>query len=493
MLKKSLSFLLVSLLVFGSLTFSFADQAEGSLLIVGGMLRNDNRAVYEKLIELAGGTDTIKVAIVGAATSKSVRNSLRFRDDLALYGVPKNTNAEVYAGTGHFYLVPIAVTDDSSTKDFNEKDWASNGNNPDVAANIAECNAVWFVGGDQTYITEALLNPDGSDTLALKAIRGIYTKGGLIAGSSAGAAIMSQVMLAGGSSFGAMISGTTDVYEDMSDQEAGPVYLTQGLNFFKGGIVDQHFDRKARLGRLVVALYANKNMYRYGFGVDENTAMAVTQNGTWIEPVGSGGVTIVDVKDAVKDTRYANGGYDKVRISYIETRDAFNLTTGTFKIDPDKDLQTIGDEYYGEKFDQNTGIFSPNPLMRQYLGHGLVDNSAATELVSYAFNEEGKGVRITFSEDELTKGYYQNYGDTYAAREDRYTSINVLLKTEPITVIIKDGLSTATSHMNYTVKSGDLLWKIAQTFHTTVEKLQELNQLKNPNFITPGQVLKVPN
>jgi cyanophycinase len=492
MIKKWVSLVLATLMVLGTFSFSFADAEEGSLLIVGGMLRNDNKAVYEKLIALGGGAEKIKIAIIGAATSKSVRNSKRFRDDLSAYGVAKTTDADLYAGVGHFYLVPIAVSDDSTTKDFNESTWATNGNSADVAAKVAECNAVWFVGGDQTLITETLLNKDGSDTLVLKAIRGIYDKGGLLAGSSAGAAIMSKVMLAGGSSFGAMLQGSTTVYEDMSDQEAGPVYTTSGLDFFKGGIVDQHFDRKARLGRLVVALYDNKSLYRYGFGVDENTAMAVTKKGTVIEPIGTGGVTIVDIKDAVKDTHYANGGYDKVRFSYIETHDQFNLTTGEFTIDADKDLQTIGDEYYSEKFDQNTGIFSPNPLMRQYLGHGLVDNSSVTALTSYAFDESGNGVKITFSEDALTKGYYQNYGDTYAAREDRYIATNVLLKTQPITVTIapapiKSVVST------YTIKAGDMLWKVAKAFQTTVAELMKLNDLKNPNMLTPGQLIKVPS
>ena len=495
MLKKKLAAVLLAVAVFSTsftgvpITKVTADDStapKGSLMIVGGMLRNDNKALHEKYISLAGGADKIKVAIIGAASSKPVTNSKRFRDDLSMYGVPTSSDAEFLAGSGSFYLPALALKNDSKTLDVDESTWAANGNDEAIAAKIKECNAVWFVGGDQTYITKILKNADGTNTKCLDAIWDIYKAGGVIGGTSAGAAIMSDTMNAGGSSLGALTKGTTSVYNSMSNQESGALYQEKGIGFFKNGIVDQHFDRKARLGRLIVAAYNDKSKTRYAFGIDENTGMIATENSNIIEPIGEGGVTIVDVKDAVKDKRYANGGYDKVRISYIETHDKFDISKGEFTVDPDKDFQTIGDEYYTDKFDMYTGIFSPNPSMMQYLGHGLVDNTT-TSVTSFCYDERGNGVKLTFSEDALTKGYYQNYGDTYAAREERYIALNVLFKSEPITVSIKSNA------FKYKVLKSDTIVKVAKKFGVSSSDLAKVNHIKISSKLKVGRTITIPS
>ena len=72
--------------------------------------------------------------------------------------------------------------------------------------------------------------------------------------------------------------------------------ISEGLGFFTGGIVDQHFSQfRGRLGRLSRALIYEH--IRFGFGIDENTAMSVSSDGQ-IEVVGIGDVTIVDAAEA---------------------------------------------------------------------------------------------------------------------------------------------------------------------------------------------------
>ena len=100
------------------------------------------------------------------------------------------------------------------------------------------------------------------------AIRAAQAAGGLVAGSSAGAAMMSQPMILGGTSIESVVHGVTD------DPKRPGLLMGTGLGFFPlRACVDQHFIKRGRLGRLVVAM-AEAGVRR-GFGIDENTALLV--------------------------------------------------------------------------------------------------------------------------------------------------------------------------------------------------------------------------
>ena len=94
---------------------------------------------------------------------------------------------------------------------------------------------------------------------------------------------MSETMLAGGRSEGALLHG---------DGEGG-VKLAEGLGFFPFGVVDQHFLARGRLGRLLVALELTGE--RYGFGIEENSSLAVyLGESAYASAVGMRGVCIID-------------------------------------------------------------------------------------------------------------------------------------------------------------------------------------------------------
>ncbi len=148
-------------------------------------------------------------------------------------------------------------------------DGAQNAGN---AQRLREASAVWFAGGDQSRITEFFrpgLLESGDDELAStstpcdQALRHMLAKGGVIGGSSAGAAIMSQQMIAGGRSESALTHG------------ASPegLRIRPGMDLFPYGLVDQHFLARGRLGRLLVAMQHTGE--RFGFGIEENSALIV--------------------------------------------------------------------------------------------------------------------------------------------------------------------------------------------------------------------------
>jgi len=140
---------------------------------------------------------------------------------------------------------------------------------------ISKATGIFFTGGDQARITSIL-----KDTEIDRAIHQRFAEGAVVAGTSAGAAVMPDKMI---------VEGDSQSTPRMEIVEMGP-----GLGFLPGVVIDQHFLQRGRLGRLITALIREPAVL--GFGIDENTAIAVTDN--QIEIIGEGSVTIVDESDS---------------------------------------------------------------------------------------------------------------------------------------------------------------------------------------------------
>lgn len=133
--------------------------------------------------------------------------------------------------------------------------------------------AVFFTGGDQTKITSQIGN-----TPILARVHEIYENGGIIAGTSAGASVMSETMLVNGG-------------DENSHVVGGALRMAPGLGLIGGVIIDQHFMERARVGRLIGAVAQNpKNL---GLGIDEQTAIVV-ERGNSFYVLGSGAVYVID-------------------------------------------------------------------------------------------------------------------------------------------------------------------------------------------------------
>jgi cyanophycinase len=146
---------------------------------------------------------------------------------------------------------------------------------------ISKATGIFFTGGDQARITSIL-----KDTEIDRAIHQRYAEGAVVAGTSAGAAVMPDKMI---------VEGDSQSTPRMEIVEMGP-----GLGFLPGVVIDQHFLQRGRLGRLITALVREPAVL--GFGIDENTAIVVTDD--QLEVVGEGSVTIVDESDST----YNNAG-----------------------------------------------------------------------------------------------------------------------------------------------------------------------------------------
>ena len=393
-------------------------NAAGKLMIVGGALRSDNEAVYREYIA-AMPRDLPDVAIVPAASGRPMRYATEFRDDLRNFGFE-----------GEVQILPIAVKDDPDTPE-DESRWAEGGYKLELADNLKTVGGIWFVGGDQTRIAETLMTAEGKDSPVLAAIRRQLEKGAVVGGTSAGAAIMSSPMIAAGDSLSALTEPRTEEYSGMQTQESGRLVLKSGLGFFDAGIVDQHFDRKSRLGRLVRALEPPlQPALRRGFGIDEDTAVLVDLDSSEMRVLGPGNLILVDARDAQFDQESSRFAVQNMKLSVFSEGDSYNWKTGVVQMEG---AATRGQEAFSYVAEQGAGIALPNSRLDHLLGFSLMDNSKTSELRRYAFNEAGEGVLFRFQQTDVSQGFWR-YG---SGTKDQYSIRDVLFSVDPVTVKIQ--------------------------------------------------------
>lgn len=274
---------------------------KGSLVIIGGALRPDNAAVWERIVELAGGKGA-RIAVFASASANPEKSGAFLVERLNRYGA----NA---------FFVPVAVR-------LTGTDYQAAADNPALAEAVRTAGGAYFAGGDQARITRALRRPDGANSLVLDALWSMYRRGGVIAGTSAGAAIMSSSMFGHPKPVLATLKlGLTDGQE-----------ITPGLGFIGDDVfVDQHLLVRGRFARMLPAML--QKGYKLGLGIDENTAMVVGPQRD-VEVIGYKGALVVDLSAANAQEGAFN--VSNVRLSYLDNGDRFNIASHTFTPAPDK-------------------------------------------------------------------------------------------------------------------------------------------------------------
>ena len=364
------------------LAASVADA--GSLVAIGGALDRDNRAIYEKIVALAG--DEPLICVFGTASSRAERKAGRAVRDFRRYG------AEA-----------VAV-------DITEANHRRSNRDPRILAQIEGCSGFFFTGGDQSRLTGALL-----DSPAHAAIRARFDAGAVVAGSSAGAAMMSEIMIGGGDSLDSLVGG----YD--------PVETEPGLGFVGGVVIDQHFLAKGRLGRLLRVTVESGTPL--GLGIDENTAVVIPETGPW-EVVGESSVVVLEVPEGMEPENTAPEAIEAVDFSLLSNRDRYDPKSRAFIVYAGRENTAEAGPYYGEGMIATSDIFAPGALYD--LVTTLVD-SPEDRAIGFAFHigSDGSfssdGVRLRFEKGRGTAGYW---GERTGGAG--YTAIRVKLSVEPI-------------------------------------------------------------
>ena len=252
-MKKNISILTVFCSVLLSIN-SIAQNGKGHLFIIGGGNRPDY--MVEKIIELAGGKDA-KIIIIPMASGEPVKTAEYQKKQLENLGA---ANVD--------YILCNNETADS----------------PEMIKKLEGTTGIFFSGGDQSRLTEAL-----NGTKFLESIRRIYYEGGVISGTSAGAAVMSKIM----------ITGDELINKDSTDSfftiQKGNIKTVEGFGFITDAIIDQHFVIRKRLNRLISVVLEHPELP--GIGIDESTAILVNPDNTF-QVIGERQVIIFDATNA---------------------------------------------------------------------------------------------------------------------------------------------------------------------------------------------------
>jgi cyanophycinase len=262
-----------------------ADTVKTSLLIIGGAEDKVGRAtILRRFVRLAGGS---KARIVVIPTASSA---------------PSETVKTYTAIFGRFGAAQVDTVDPPSRPAASD---------PGLVKAIDNATGVFMTGGNQLKLAQLFVG-----TPLAEAITRAHARGAVVAGTSAGASIMSRFMI----SLGA--DGVTP------RQRAGR--LTSGLGLLPGAIVDQHFDQRARYGRLMAMVASSPDLM--GIGIDEDTAAEI-HDGRLLTVMGTGAVFIIDARTAVSDVpearRRAPLLVSGAVVHSLPTGATFDLSTAT--------------------------------------------------------------------------------------------------------------------------------------------------------------------
>jgi len=240
----------------------------GHLIVIGGAEdKIRDRVILSRFVALAGGS-TARIAIVATASSFAAEVGDRYR--------------EVFTDLGAAHVDPILAQARPEANDDAH------------AALVGEATGVFLTGGNQLRLSSTI-----GGTLLSRAIEARYHAGAVVAGTSAGASALSTHMIA----FGA--SGLTP--------KQRMAQISAGLGLLPGVIIDQHFQQRNRLGRLLALVAQNPSLL--GIGIDEDTAGIVTPDQV-LEVIGRGSVTIVDGTAAETDA-WEVAGHRPLMISNV--------------------------------------------------------------------------------------------------------------------------------------------------------------------------------
>lgn len=224
------------------------NQQRGFIIpIGGGEDKIREKKIHRRFVELSGSENSDIVVIPTASRLESTGPDYNqiFRE----------------LGAGQVEFLPITSREDCD--------------NPAFIEMLDRATGIFITGGNQLRLSTIL-----GGTLIAQKIRKRNAAGIAVAGTSAGASIMSEHMIAGGDS--------------NSAPRGDAVSLAPGLGLTNAVIIDQHFTERNRLGRLLSA--SSYNPFLIGMGVDEDTAAFIGPDNVF-EVIGSGTVTVVDAGD----------------------------------------------------------------------------------------------------------------------------------------------------------------------------------------------------
>ena len=271
---------------------SEAGPPRGYAVPIGGALKADNDEVWGRLVQLAGGKGA-RFVVFGTASEDPESSAKQVVDLLHRRGAVAEA-------------LPVAPK-------FGWVDLQKVVRDPALIAKVRNAKGVFFTGGSQERIVDVLF-PGGQTTPMLEAIWDVYRRGGVVAGTSAGAAIMSTVMF----------RDAPSVINIMKGRWTEGKQIDRGLGFVGPDLlVDQHFLKRGRFGRMIPLMLAKG--YKLGLGVEENSAAIV--RGDEVEVIGGKGALLIDLSDIRSDPGLGVLNLTGAKLTYLDHGDRYHLKT----------------------------------------------------------------------------------------------------------------------------------------------------------------------
>jgi cyanophycinase len=234
--------------------------ARRTLLIIGGAEDRIGRSVVlKRFIKLAGGRSS-HLVIIPTASSFALEVSEAYTDVFT----------RLRGGE-------VSVVHPTTRRE---------AGNPEMVAALDAATGIFITGGSQVKLAQNIVGTAVGD-----AVVRAYERGAVIAGTSAGASIMSRFMISLGE-------------EGLTPKQRAS-QISAGLGLIEDVIIDQHFDQRGRYGRLMSMVAVSPNLL--GMGIDENTAAEI-RGGTVMSVIGAGSIFVVNARNAITDAPDARRG-----------------------------------------------------------------------------------------------------------------------------------------------------------------------------------------
>lgn len=253
--------LLIALL--GALSVTAA-ETKGHLFIIGG--GRQPAGMMKKFVELAGGTNEARIIVMPMAS-----------EDQASAGA---SQVKEFKSLGVAHVGAVALSRAEAT-------------NRSTTTRLDGATGIYFTGGDQSRLAAVLVNSPIQHKL-----KQLYANGAVIGGTSAGAAIMSEVMITGEE---LLNSDKANPFKSITRHN---IETTAGLGILTNSVIDQHFIKRKRLNRLFSVVLEHPKLI--GIGIDESTAIVVKPDDTF-EVIGDSAVMVIDARKANRVHSDANG------------------------------------------------------------------------------------------------------------------------------------------------------------------------------------------
>jgi cyanophycinase len=231
----------------------------GPVILIGGAEdKRRDRVILSRFVELAGGSEG-HIAIISTASTLGDLATERYGDLFRELGAERVTG-----------LRPLSREE---------------ANDPAVASSLADATGIFLTGGNQVRLVSVVGGTRLEDALV-----SAHDRGAVVAGTSAGASAASTHMVAFGR------SGASPKHR--------MIHISAGLGLVDGVVVDQHFEQRGRMGRLLAAVALSPRLI--GIGLDEDTAAVIHADRT-LEVLGRGSVTLVDGSGITTDAFHIKG------------------------------------------------------------------------------------------------------------------------------------------------------------------------------------------